>query len=694
MTYEELNKSNIPLITMDFIDDAIIKFNYLKENIQNLENIRLDNDDLIYLCFLLSALSNDKFNALGTILKKSNIEEYRLGDYFNIRIGLIKEAKELEVGKRNEIYNKFFKDNIDMNLDYVSDISHLYPEDIILDLMEYFVFDNIFSKFNNNTESRLQLEEDLIEQKNNRISGKIIYKTKKGITFNKLSTNYLPSQTVIYIENALKWYNTLFNDNNYKNELIKTEEEKVYLCLFLPILESPSFSASKVILEYLSRYKIDKDAILNYFNINPVYLSEQPQYSNNELEYTYNKYFKEVLDKMFVAFRENVSYVDIRLESFYKNICLKEPIYSLYRKFNLTSQQIDNLVENLEKFEKVNSTKEKNKFFDMNDYTHNINGTKKEYQENKYDKDYDLLKKYGYFLDELEYITNPAIGREEELKNIMIALLKPNKSCILVGEAGVGKTAIVEGLAFLLKNNNVPEKLKNKKIISLTTNSLLAGCQYRGQFEENVKEVLEFIKDNKEIILFIDELHTVIGAGTAKEQQLDFSNILKPYLERGDVKIIGSTTKEEYDNIIIDSAFRRRFEKTIVKELDEEKIKLILVKEIEKLEITYNMKFDFSDREKNFIIDLLITLTRDKNKVYNDKVNNPDLILSILGDSFANASYYNRDKIILEDIKYAVNRCARIYESVRQREVLKLGLIEKSEEKVERKILEFPKNYS
>jgi len=210
---------------------------------------------------------------------------------------------------------------------------------------------------------------------------------------------------------------------------------------------------------------------------------------------------------------------------------------------------------------------------------------------------------------------------------------------------------------------------------------------YRGQFEQRVKELLEFLKSNKEIVLFIDEIHTIMGAGSAKEQKLDFANILKPYLDRGDIKIIGSTTKQEYDELITDSAIRRRFEKTIIKELDNDKLKIIINTEIKKLENNFSISFDFDEIEKNYIINVLLSLTDDKNKVYNDKVNNPDLVLSILGDVFANASYNDRDKIKLEDIEFAINRCDRIYDSVRKREVLKLQQLKKISEVSKCKIL-------
>ena len=162
---------------------------------------------------------------------------------------------------------------------------------------------------------------------------------------------------------------------------------------------------------------------------------------------------------------------------------------------------------------------------------------------------------------------DPVIGREKEVRRVMEILCRRTKNNpILIGEAGVGKTAIVEELSRLIANEGVPSGLIGKRVISLDMATMVAGTKYRGEFEERMKKVLKEIEDNTEIILFIDEIHTLVGAGGA-EGAIDASNILKPSLARGKIRCIGATTTEEYKKFIEkDSALERRFQKVFVEE--------------------------------------------------------------------------------------------------------------------------------
>lgn len=207
-----------------------------------------------------------------------------------------------------------------------------------------------------------------------------------------------------------------------------------------------------------------------------------------------------------------------------------------------------------------------------------------------------------------------------------------------------------------------------------------------------MEKILKELESNKEVIMFIDEIHTIVGAGQGKNGNNDISNILKPFLDRGSIKIIGSTTEEEYNNIMIDPALRRRFEKIVVKELDNDTLKRVLYSEITKLESFYNIKFDFNKDNKEKVIDILINLTNSKNKTYLDKENNPSLILNILDKSFVLALYENRDSIIINDIKESINLCDKIYDSVKLRELLNLDSINinNKQEKTYTKVIKFP----
>ncbi|CRX37632.1 ATP-dependent Clp protease ATP-binding subunit [Estrella lausannensis] len=177
------------------------------------------------------------------------------------------------------------------------------------------------------------------------------------------------------------------------------------------------------------------------------------------------------------------------------------------------------------------------------------------------------LRAYGYDLTEMcrEGKMDPVIGRKEEVERLILILCRRRKNNpVLVGEAGVGKTAIVEGLAQAIVKGEVPDNLLKKKLITLDLALMIAGTKYRGQFEERIKAVMDEIKKNGNILLFIDELHTIVGAGAA-EGAIDASNILKPALSRGEIQCIGATTVDEYrKHIEKDAALERRFQKIMV----------------------------------------------------------------------------------------------------------------------------------
>jgi ATP-dependent Clp protease ATP-binding subunit ClpC len=187
---------------------------------------------------------------------------------------------------------------------------------------------------------------------------------------------------------------------------------------------------------------------------------------------------------------------------------------------------------------------------------------------------------------------DPVVGRTIEIKRVSQILSRRKKNNpILIGEPGVGKTSIVEGLAQLIKDGNAPRTLINKRIFTLDLASLVAGTKYRGQFEERMKAVLEECKANPDIILFIDELHTIVGAGNASGS-LDASNIFKPALARGEIQIIGATTLDEYrENIEKDGALTRRFQQVLVEEPTLEETKIILMNIKEKYEKHHKVKY-------------------------------------------------------------------------------------------------------
>ena len=243
---------------------------------------------------------------------------------------------------------------------------------------------------------------------------------------------------------------------------------------------------------------------------------------------------------------------------------------------------------------------------------------------------------------------DPVIGRDDEVLRLMEVLCRRTKNNpILIGKAGVGKTAIVEELSRLIINNNVPSNLLNKRIISLDMATAVAGTKYRGEFEERMKKILKEIEDNEDIILFIDEIHTLVGAGGA-EGAIDASNILKPALARGKLRCIGATTTEEYKKFIEkDSALERRFQKIYIEEPNKEKVKQILM-ELKPIYEKYHQVI-IEDKIIEAIIDLSEKYVYDRNM--------PDKAIDVLDEVSSKVSM-KEDKELekIKEIKDELNK--------------------------------------
>ncbi len=232
----------------------------------------------------------------------------------------------------------------------------------------------------------------------------------------------------------------------------------------------------------------------------------------------------------------------------------------------------EHLLISLSDFDK-NTSKLLNKYSITKDNIYNvlkdIRGNTKVTDQNPEEK-YQSLQKYGRRLNQEAAAgkLDPVIGREDEIRRVLQVLSRRTKNNpVLIGEPGVGKTAVVEGIAQRIVAGDVPESLKSKELISLEMGTLVAGTSFRGQFEERLKAIIKEVSDsNGEIILFIDEIHTLIGAG-ATSGSMDAANILKPALARGELHCIGATTLDEYQkHIEKDAALERRFQKVLIDE--------------------------------------------------------------------------------------------------------------------------------
>ncbi len=244
------------------------------------------------------------------------------------------------------------------------------------------------------------------------------------------------------------------------------------------------------------------------------------------------------------------------------------------------------------------------------------------------------LKKYGRDLTQLaqEDKIDPLVGRKKEIeRTIQILTRRSKNNPCLIGEPGVGKTAVVEGLATRIVKGEVPDSLKNKKIISLDLTAMISGAKYRGDFEERIKSILDETKKNKGVILFLDEIHNIVGAGAA-EGAIDAANILKPKLARGEVQLIGATTIEEYHKEIEkDAALERRFQPITVDEPTEKEAKSILFGIREKYEKFHDLKI--SDEA----IESAVTMSK---RYINDRFL-PDKAIDLIDEASSRKKFYN-----------------------------------------------------
>ncbi len=276
------------------------------------------------------------------------------------------------------------------------------------------------------------------------------------------------------------------------------------------------------------------------------------------------------------------------------------------------------------------------------------------------EENFSVLKQYGEDLTAKEYVTNPAIAREEEIKRLIMTLLTPEKSGLLVGKAGIGKTAIVEGLAYLIQRGEVPEVLKGYRIIKVGSSSLIGKITMNGQERLIISILVEELKNSSKVIVFIDEIHTLMGGRS--ESPMDLANILKPVLDRGDTKAIGATTTEEYNAYVIrDRAFLRRFEKIEVPEPTEETTVKILMGSLPKIEKQTGAHFKYNDYVTELLVTSIVSATSEFKRVYGLAAMYPDVSFSVLTGAFSNALFNNRNEVNVLDVYNAIKNSKRIY---------------------------------
>lgn len=298
-----------------------------------------------------------------------------------------------------------------------------------------------------------------------------------------------------------------------------------------------------------------------------------------------------------------------------------------------------------------------------------------------------ILARYADNLTLQTYITNPAVAREKEIKELILVLLTPEKSACLVGKPGIGKTAIVEGLAYKIQRNDVPDVLKGYSIYRVNTTALIGN----ENGENRVLKLVQELKNMDKVILFVDEIHTLIGNDA--QGALDLANMFKEGLSRGSIKMIGATTTYEYEKYILrDKAFVRRFERIDVEEPTEEMCVQILMQTLPKIEYQTGVKLAYTDFVKENIMKFIVSITSEYKRIYEISSRYPDIALVILRQAFSNAIYENRKTVGFQNIYDAIRFSKAIYPDVIMKELVRFKELFKDELESEHVVVN-PDNY-
>lgn len=288
---------------------------------------------------------------------------------------------------------------------------------------------------------------------------------------------------------------------------------------------------------------------------------------------------------------------------------------------------------------------------------------------NDNNKKLSILDNYAEELTSKTYITNPAIERDEEIKNMMLILLSPEKSVVLTGKAGIGKTSIVEGLSYKIQNGDVPNALLNSKIYKINTSALMGNYNNDGIETSKLQLLINEIIGKKDIILFIDEIHTLVTA--SKNGEIDFLNMLKPGLDRGDIKLIGATTTAEFEQYLLkDKAFLRRFEKIEVEEPSAETTVKILMGTLKKIEKSTGVTWPYTNWVLELVCKFLVNMTSEYKRVYENGSRYPDVSLALFSKCFTYARFENSPYVTFKHIYQAISNCTSVYDDVIKKELV------------------------
>lgn len=272
-----------------------------------------------------------------------------------------------------------------------------------------------------------------------------------------------------------------------------------------------------------------------------------------------------------------------------------------------------------------------------------------------------IMKSYGEDLTAKEYVTNPAIARDTEINQMILALLTPDKSAILVGKPGIGKTALVEGLAYRIKINQVPNAIQGWKIVKINIPALLGKTMVNGTEVTKLQLLLNEIDNIDKTILFIDEIHLLVPKQDGSVD-VDFANMLKPYLDRGRILIIGATTDEEYNAYILrDRAFVRRFIKIDILEAQGDDVVKIVLGTIPKFVKKMNVQMPYTEFQQERLYKWIVDHTTEYKRTFELQNRYPDICLTIVSSAFSYALFENSQYVYLKHFYLAMKNTNVIF---------------------------------
>ena len=280
-----------------------------------------------------------------------------------------------------------------------------------------------------------------------------------------------------------------------------------------------------------------------------------------------------------------------------------------------------------------------------------------------------MIDMYGEILTDKEYITNPAVARDEEIEKMILALVTPDKSALLIGKPGIGKTALVEGLAYRIHQGTVPNAIQGWKVIKINIPALLGKINVDGVEVSKLQLLIDEIDGLDKTILFIDEVHLLVAHNNGAVD-LDFGNMLKPYLDRGRILMIGATTDMEYVQFILrDRAFVRRFIKIPIEELQGEDVVKVLMGTYPKFEAKMGVKFKLTEFQLERVFAWIVDNTTEYKRIYEVQNRYPDICLTIVSSAFSFALLENSTEVTYKHIYLAMKNTNTIYSDAKEKAI-------------------------